>query len=407
MLGKTNIVTTAESAATAEIEDYKWIAASAGDGQAFIKAAFGDSMLAAITADGGVTYSADGENWEWQSVGDYVFCDILWDGARFIIVGGHNEDGKDYGLIIITTDFTDLDVRTKCTDSDASNQYRFFGIAKVNNKYAVMVQQNGSSQQQLISWVGDLDTWDTKTVIRKVIRNGSFSWTAFHVELVRNTSGFMLYAKGTGNNSGYSHDVYTSSDGVVFNNQATLTSTSTNAINNWIKVMSLRDELYFMYLVNDQTYNIYKVLSAMDRVLVSTGINYQFVGGAYYDNTLVFINNHNMLLVKNNESLTDKALSDMFEISYDYSFNSIIKAFDKLYILCNQGYILMSDAEGKSSETTAVSTMSARRALFDAKKYTDEQLNGIRLEVTADEQLRLTIGEQSFLVSLTPEEGTD
>lgn len=92
MLGKTNISTLSEGAIVTEIEDFKWIQIQSGIYGNFVKAVCKNGYLAAITADGTVVYTTDGEVWQ-TSVLEYEDCklnDIYWDGSRFILVGSYS-----------------------------------------------------------------------------------------------------------------------------------------------------------------------------------------------------------------------------------------------------------------------------------------------------------------------------
>ena len=64
MLGKTNITTLSEGGIVTEIEDFRWIQGQSGIRSDFVKAIFQNGYLAAITADGAIVYSMDGEVWE-------------------------------------------------------------------------------------------------------------------------------------------------------------------------------------------------------------------------------------------------------------------------------------------------------------------------------------------------------
>ena len=114
MLGKTNITTLSEGAVVTEIEDYRWVQMQSGVYGNFVKAVYANEYLAAITADGTVAYTEDGEVWQTYTP-EYEDCrlnDIYWDGRRFIIVGSYGftdtDSDKKYqrGLILTTADFS-------------------------------------------------------------------------------------------------------------------------------------------------------------------------------------------------------------------------------------------------------------------------------------------------------------
>ena len=73
MLGKTNITTLSEGAVATEIEDYNWIQMQAGVNGNFVKAVYKNGYLVAITADGTVAYTKDGEVWQTSRL-EYKEC---------------------------------------------------------------------------------------------------------------------------------------------------------------------------------------------------------------------------------------------------------------------------------------------------------------------------------------------
>ena len=63
--------------------------------------------------------------------------------------------------------------------------------------------------------------------------------------------------------------------------------------------------------------------------------------------------------------------------------NCIIIAFGQLFIFGNQGVILKSSAETNNEEAIAVQELSAKKALADAKRYTDEQFAVLEARIAA------------------------
>lgn len=99
MLGKTNITTLSEGAIVTEIEDYNWIQVQSGVFADFVAAIFKNGYLVAITADGTVVYTTDGEAWQTHML-EYENCrlnDIDWDGNDFVLAGGYINNGKKPG----------------------------------------------------------------------------------------------------------------------------------------------------------------------------------------------------------------------------------------------------------------------------------------------------------------------
>ena len=111
MLGKTNVLALQEGSIITEIKDFSWLKMIVEVYGNFVKAIYNDNYLAAITADGSVVYSMDGEVWN-ISTPEFENCklnDIEWDGTKFILVGSQTKTIEsftgEYGLVITTVDF--------------------------------------------------------------------------------------------------------------------------------------------------------------------------------------------------------------------------------------------------------------------------------------------------------------
>ena len=116
---------------------------------------------------------------------------------------------------------------------------------------------------------------------------------------------------------------------------------------------------------------------------VCMGQNFAFKNGVYFNGCQIFINNHEMMVVRKDENIADKTLEDLIEIAPETTMNCIMRAFGRLYIFGNQGAILKSSAETNNEEAVAVQTLSAKKALADAKRYTDGQFAVLEARIAA------------------------
>lgn len=137
------------------------------------------------------------------------------------------------------------------------------------------------------------------------------------------------------------------------------------------KAFECKDELYVMAF--NGTYSLYKITNSDECMLLSSEKNFAFVDGVYFNECQIFINSHKMLIVKKGENIAEKTPDNLIEIAPELTMNCITKAFGQLYIFGNQGVILKSSVETNNEEAIAVQTLSAKKALLDAKKYTDEK----------------------------------
>ncbi len=142
MLGRTNITALAEGGTVTEVEDFRWVQIPSGVYGNFVKAVCQDGRLVAITADGSVAHTADGEAWEVAGTGfaDCGLKDIEWDGDRFLLVGSCTEDGKKVGLILSTKDFVEYErVHIgNCDDTEQDYDEEYCGSYFANGRYCIV-----------------------------------------------------------------------------------------------------------------------------------------------------------------------------------------------------------------------------------------------------------------------------
>lgn len=378
MLGKTNITTLSEGAIVTEVEDFKWIQMQSGVYGNFVKAIYKNDYLAAITADGTIAYTTDGEVWQ-VSVLEYEDCklnDIEWDGSRFLLVGSCTVDTEETALLLVTNNFESF-TKKEISISDFYEK-EYLSIYHVNRKYIVICRSRKSSASTasvggLYVYMGDLEsTWEKQILIKDSY------YVDNSISIAHNTDGVLFYFKHfyaiDGTDYLYKVDV-----DKVYEISAALTKKSLPDI----KVFECKDNLLYMSMLSDHNYRFAKVLNTNEEILLSTDVNYRFVDGVYFNNCELFINNHEMLIVKKGESIADKTLDDLIEIAPELTMNCITKAFGQLYIFGNQGAILKSSVETNNEGTITVQTLSAKKALSDAKQYTDEQYAILEARIAA------------------------
>ncbi len=404
MLGKTNISTVEKGVIISDIEDYRWDSANIqGINETLIKVIYANNILVGITETGTIAYTKDGENWECKTLelenGDCLeLADIAYGKGKYVIVGSHK--GKEtsiHGLIVVTEDFVDYDIKTEAEQAEYFNPVgmciaaKFFAVSSNGNNFIILYTAGislGASRVPVYSAVTDMD----KTV-NNLIDSGISNLQSNMVEsAVANTicksakkvNGEILYYQSTTVSSGNTYETYNEvhhvqSDGI---GQTTIVTDGEYDYQdtNLYSIFECKDALYYAANTNSMQYKVQKVIGSGDTEMKSSGIAYGFVDAVYFDKCEVFINDHEMLVVKRGENLADKSLNDMVEITYDFSMTSIIKAFNKLYIFGTGGSILVSSAESRNEDVLSIKTMSAVKALYEAKVYTDNKCKEIQME---------------------------
>lgn len=376
MLGKTNITALSEGAIVTEIEDYNWIQMQSGIFGNFVKAIYKNGYLVGITADGVIAYTTDGEAWQTHTF-EYEDCklnDVDWDGSRFIFVGSYmgtspleseNAETVQRGLVIVTSDFATYEAKEIGNDMGGYIS-EYFLIYPANGKYIVIAkitEPRSTRNGKAYGFLGNLeDEWVSKVSLE------------YH-PFAKNSKDIIAFYSKAGSGIVYYKPL------IIRGNDASTQNLDENFGGDLynIKAFECKDELYVMTFGK----TLYKMTSSYKFMLMSSEKDFAFVDGVYFDDSRLFINAHEMLVVKKGENIADKTLEDLIEIAPELTMNCITKAFGQLYIFGNQGVILRSSVETNNTEAVTVQTISAKKALLDAKKYTDERYAALEARIAA------------------------
>lgn len=383
MLGKTNLTTVKEGTIASDITEYKFADAEvSGVDGTFIKAVYAGNVLVGITYEGAIAYSFDGENWSMVRLNlekYYNLYDIMWDGNKYVVVGAVSAEGNEgknveHGIIATTEDFAEFTVI-----EDNENYYsRYYSVIKRNGRYILIGLRESSPsglniKKNIFSKVGELNSWESETVLYDLGSNNSdMEYT--HINVKNNSNCILVlcrYNRTLNNNTVRTFEVMTSTDGIEYNRIEILHPDNKP----YDKQMSLtfvsKDSLYYGFNHADFNYKLIKLINLNETAVISTEKNFSFVDAVYFNKYEIFINNHQMLILAAGEQISNKTLDDLTDITYDFSMTAIIKAFDKLYIFGTGGHILVSTDEINNEEALAVKSLSAYKALYEAKNYTD------------------------------------
>ncbi len=380
MLGKTNITALAESSTPTEIEDYRWVQVEPVVYTDFITAVYRNGYLVAITTDGQVVYTADGEIW-CTAVLDYPACkinDVDWDGSRFILVGCCTDalvEDDTLGLAIVTTDFLTfekLPVISNGTYNQKPTYYsEYIFVVPINGKYALVATYKKTIYSGVIT---EFAQDETNIGIITIGRNG----TLRHCGISKNSAGALVYIHTNNSDNINEHILYR----IMENEIKRFNSYSFKNVRA-IAPFECKDDHYVQQLRAEENYALLKVSRSEETTTVVTGQNFAFTSAVYFNECQLFINTHEMLVVRKGESLSDKTVDDLIEIAPEMTMQCIVKAFDQLYIFGNRGLILRSSTETDNEEVIAVQTLSAKRALAEAKVYADTKYKQLEDRIAA------------------------
>ncbi len=385
MLGKTNITTLSESGIVTEIEDYRWVQMQSEIYSDFVRAFYKNGYLSAITADGQVAYTADGETWQrvdLQYEGVKI-NDIDWDGKRFVLVGCYTDlsiaEDDTTGIAVTTTDFKVFSklpmIAYGAYNGNPTYYNEYVFAVPMNGKYVVAARYGKGLYGVTAEFAeGEMPG-------RSEMGMGT-SFRLKYCTIARNSAGALAYIhKVSESQSGTSseHRLYTIRD-----NEIKLLSNFSQLPNvRAITPLECKDVLYFQNLLSNNAYALNKVTGSGEILTVTTGQDFAFTGAVYFSGCQLFINAHEMLVVHKGENLSDKTVEDLMEIAPEMTMQCIVRAFDQLYIFGGRGLILRSSVETDNEEVIAVQTLSAKRALAEAKAYADEKCAALEARIAA------------------------
>lgn len=376
MLGKTNTTALREGAVITEIEDYRWVRMPSGINGDFARAVYKNGLLAAVTADGKVAHTADGEVWE-VSDPEFAGCrfrDIEWDGNRFILVGSceSGDTTERTGLILTTADFVSYEKKELANDGKPEE---YLAVLVRNGRYILV-----TSKPSVVS------TDFEQTTYKNMAKNYNIT---IGVSAVKNENAMLVYVheRGESGVASHTHSLYM----VDENSVRSLKTYDYNPSYAMLTLLECKGALYTMGRITELNYNLDKITEAGEIMTVTTGQNFMFVDGVYFDGCQIFINSHDMLVAKKGESLAEKTTEDLKEIVPESTLRCVTKAFGQLYLFGNQGLVLRSSVEAGNEGPVTVQALSAKRALAEAKAYADGKYTELETRI-AELEKRLSGG---------------
>lgn len=419
MLGRTNITTVKGGITVSDMNLLAWNnAGTLNINSAFKKSLFANNILAAITKSGIIIYTRDGENWETADFNidvAYSIADGIWDGQRFVFVGRHSTDQENVcqALIVATKDFQDYEIMRDCTGKEyQQNNANHKNLSLVYcGKFQAIVLNEDSTYTLACSAIANSTIPNMDVfLVRGDLTNLQFTCNILYnirittpiekaldniqVETAKNADSFMIYVKvlhENNDNTYYRHSLCISDNGQtcrLLEGQEPEDYSDTGISSDIVKIFECKGSLYYMTLRNKNNRLVrLRGFSDEQGSVVSTDKDWSFVDAVYFNKCEIFITANQMLVIKAGEDITDKTEEDLIDISYDFSLINIVKGFEKLYLFGTNGNILVSSDEIKNESATAVKTMSAAKALYDAKVYTDKKLEGLEERIAVLEQL--------------------
>lgn len=387
MLGKTNITAIKEGTTVTDIEDYSWKSMKIdGVSSDFIKAVYGNNMLAAITRDGAVLCTVDGENWKKTQIdteGDYELEDIIWTGSQYIIAGNRKEIVLEedstfmyHGMVITSENLVDFII-----DEDADNTYsRYYAIVEKDGSHIIISKEyNRSVDEAGVYAVTKNNSGSVKKLIatlRTYVGQRITCSNKYEVVVAKNNGSGAIYVGGSIDSAGISYCIYRTSDWMEYYGEH-----MSGTAYDFLSMFECKGYLYYCDINGNLGYSLYKIVSNVRVDLIYKGKPLFFIDAVYINKCEIFLTKNSLLVIRNGDSITDKMESDLIEITYDFEIKFIKKAFNKLYIFGAGGNILVSCDGAQNDEISAVKTMSAIKALYDAKAYTDEKYAALEARI--------------------------
>ena len=189
------------------------------------------------------------------------------------------------------------------------------------------------------------------------------------VSAVKNENAMLVYVheRGESGVASYTHSLYMVDELSV----RSLKTFDYNPSYTMLTLLECKGALYTMGRITELNYNLDKITEAGEIMTMTTGQNFMFVDGVYFDGCQIFINSHDMLVIKKGEGLAEKTTEDLKEIVPESTLRCVTKAFGQLYLFGNQGLVLRSSVEAGNEGPVTVQALSAKKALAEAKAYSD------------------------------------
>ena len=402
MLGKTNITAINKSTIVTDIEDYSWKSIKIdGVNSDFIKAVYGNNMLVAITRDGTIVSTADGENWKKTRIeteGSYELEDIIWTGSQYVMVGNRKElvtetaigntgsnnttiSYKYHGIIVTSQQLTEFSI-----EEDEENFYsRYYAVVEKDGSYIIISKEyrkmDGGKHDPDGGGVYAVTKNESGSIKKKIAKCVVYQDSeCYHfnndkvVVAKNNNGGGAVYVEERNNNTSYG--VFKTSDWEQYygNNMG---------IGSGYEFMSMFECKGYLYYCESQGdgYYLSKIISISTEDIICKKLPIFFIDAVYFNKCEIFLTRNSMLVIRAGESIAEKITDGLIEVTYDFEIRFIEKAFNKLYIFGVGGNILSSSDEEQNNEGSAVKTMSATKALFDARAYADEKYAALEARI--------------------------
>ena len=379
MLGKTNITALQEGAIVDNVEDFRWMKQDTGIFDNFVRTIYKNGYLVGITSGGKIAYTKDGDTWQTSQIkhtSTVTLSDIEWDGTKFLIAGSYlNENSERRGIIFKTDDFTEYEIVDISLISRTYDDFEvIMQILYLGSNYLI-ITENVSFLTDLISYRKEIahsaeeDTYAIAKNSNSILfsENTTDRNTYLYIKLITNNGDCILDSSIAG--TGMDHDMSNLSPVYVF---------------------VCRDNLYACSPYgnsDDETKNFGLMKFAGGAFTkISHGKNFGFISGCYFNRKYVFINKTSMLVFSKESEIVEKTLDDMIDIGAESELSMIISAFDKIFIFGNQGLILKSTNEVNNEEGILVQHMSAKQALAESKRYTDEKIAALEARILVLEE---------------------
>lgn len=371
MTGRTNIIPTRTAAITSDEFDLKnvqWNAVVLDTSDNCVCTLYEKDTIVLLFSKGSVSWSYDGEKWNTKKLGNFVFQYIFYDGKQFLICGSSN----DNGLIITTVDFESFTTYDKFTSS-VQSQYNlnFCGGFYDGNAYRFIALETNISS---ISARYNVYTWQGETLDTLKAKKEILSQTGGQLNLKYSYNGkrcnvIICWINGSSANVA-SYKNYYSADGIDYVS-AEITSIQSRELS-YINIKSL-DGIAYVFC-NEKLYRslsgtTWTLISEIESMRDITKINNQF---------FIIGTPNKGLITQGNESISEKTSNDLQILIDDVVVTNVIYALERVVMVCNGGIVCYASQKNADPETEAVKTMSARKALSDAKVYTDSKFEEMK-----------------------------
>lgn len=320
----------------------------------FIKVIYGGGRFVAISENGSIAYSTEGQTWTVRKLGDYTFFDIDYINGTYFIVGG--ADTK--GLILLSTDLinwkaetTEIDPAVIPADIASLQSLQFRGIRSNGREYILIATaiyaKSGTSYYAPCVYAGS----DIKALKIVFIKAGASTTNGISRILKGNSRIGLLYQQ-----SSACYILHTSDGSNCEDTRLPSYSPSPRNHAFFYEGYFLQGAHYMPSMTSssyEKYAHMYRSINLKEWEIMGPGVKHDsdkvdlpyFIGAVRIGSCSLYIGEHMGMLLADGEDMLEKTQADCFNISQSVTINSVVRSDKRIVCVGNGGIIFSANVD--------------------------------------------------------------